>query len=71
MKVTKTFTLSSYGDVDEFGKGIGIGIGHRVDGKIPTNPSFAESMSPIHEMIEMFKNFPTGIKILVTMETEE
>lgn len=71
MKVTKVFTLSSYGDVDAGGKGIGIGIGHRVDGKPPQYPSFAESYSPLMAMIEEFKNLPTGTKITVTMEVKK
>lgn len=71
MKVIKTFTLSSYGDVDAKGKGIGIGIRHRVDGKPPHHPSFAESLSPLSAMIDEFGKFPTGTKIKVTMEEVE
>lgn len=68
MKITKTFTLSSYGDVDKDGKGIGIGIGHRVDGKPPQHPSFSESLGPLSAMIDEFRKLPTGTKIKVTME---
>lgn len=70
MKVTRTFTLSSYGDVDAEGKGIGIGINHRVDGKPPQNPSLAESWTPLMDMVKEFKNFPTGTKIKVTVEDQ-
>lgn len=65
MKISRVFTLSSYGDKDYKG----IGVGHTVDGKPPQNPSFAETMNPVHRMIDMFDSLPTGTKIKVTMET--
>jgi hypothetical protein len=65
MKISRVLTLSSYGDKADKG----IGIGHTVNGKPPQNPSFAETMSPIHFMIDAFKSLPTGTKIKVTMET--
>ena len=64
MKISRLVTLSSY-------EGQEYGVGHTIDGKPPKNPSFAESMKPIHEMIQSFKNFPTGTRIKVTMETKE
>ncbi len=57
-KIEKVFTLSSY----EGGR-------HRVDGWVDDgNASFAESLSPMHLMIEAFKYRPLGTKIKVTME---
>ena len=64
MKIERKLTLSSY-EAQEHG------IGHTIDGKPPVNPSFAESISPIHEMIKVFKRFPTGTIIKITMETAE
>jgi hypothetical protein len=61
VKVTETFTLSSY-EAEEYG------TGHIVDGKKPKNPSFAESLAPLHCMVGKFKDLPTGTKIKVTME---
>ena len=65
-KVTKILTLSVY----DFGY-------HIVNGETPKkifdkggsgHTSFAESMNPVHAMIEEFDNLPTGTKIRVTME---
>lgn len=61
VKVTKTFTLSMY----DRGQ-------HTTKGSIPADStqmaSFAESFSPLHEMIEAFASLPLGTKIKVTME---
>lgn len=57
-KIEKTFTLSSY----EQGR-------HRTEGWVDNgNPSFAESLSPLHLMIESFKYRPLGTKVKITME---
>ena len=60
-KVTKVFTLSSY-----------TLLGHRTKGDMGDGePSFAESLSPLHEMIDSFRNVPLGTKITVTMEEQD
>ena len=61
-KIEKVFTFSSY----ENGT-------HRTEGWIDHgehigSPSFGESLSPLHLMIEAFKYRPLGTKIKVTME---
>jgi hypothetical protein len=57
-KIEKVFTLSEYKNG-----------GHIIDGYIDGGePSFAESMSPVHLMIDCFKYRPLGTKIKVTME---
>ena len=61
MKIVKKFTLSSY-------EALAFGIGHRVDGNPPKNPSFMES--GLTSMLAYFKELPTGTKIIVTMEKE-
>jgi hypothetical protein len=57
-KVTKVFTLSSYE------KGTHRTSGYLEEGTI----SFAESLSPLNLMIEIFRLRPLGTKIRVTME---
>lgn len=63
MKVEQVLTLSVY----EGGM-------HRVKGKVTGENkkwgmlSFAQSMSPVHFMIQEFKDVPLGTKIKVTME---
>lgn len=64
MKIEKTFTLSSY-EAQEYG------IGHTINGEKPKNPGFAETYNPLCSMVNIFKDFPTGTKIKVTMETQE
>lgn len=58
-KVSKIFTLSKYDT----------GI-HHLDADMPGEPSFKESMSPIHFMIEDLyaSGVNPGTKIKVTME---
>ena len=58
-KIEKVFTLSAY----EQGR-------HRVAGWVKSQQelSFAESLSPLHYMIECFHLRPLGTKIKVTME---
>ena len=63
MRIEKTFTLSSY-EAQKYG------IGHTVDGNPPKRPSFAESYSPLHGMVDYFRDLPTGTKIKVTMEVD-
>lgn len=60
-KVTKTFTLSMYDRGQQWTKGF-------IPADSPQMASFAETMSPLIEMIEAFASLPLGTKIKVTME---
>lgn len=60
VKTSRILTLSDYD------KGL-----HQVDGMATDNPSFRESLSPLHFMVGAFKGVPSGTRIKITMETTE
>jgi len=67
-KITKQFRLSIHNISSHIVNGMTLKQYRDVNPDDYAHMSFAESMSPLHAMIEAFEDLPTGIKIRVTME---